>query len=75
MMVEAEWTLFFIRSCHNKTLTKKEKKMMSDYSDYIQDIVQTKKVGLCILCSLPHLMIIVHYSELNAHFYFPNVKE
>lgn len=25
---------------------KKEKKMMSDYSDYIQDVVQTKKVGL-----------------------------
>ncbi|XP_070821539.1 uncharacterized protein [Chaetodon trifascialis] len=27
----------------NKTLTKKEKRVMADYSDYIQDIVKTKK--------------------------------
>ncbi|XP_071338945.1 EH domain-containing protein 2 [Trachinotus anak] len=27
----------------NKTLTKKEKRMMAEYSDYIQDIVKTKK--------------------------------
>lgn len=46
LIVEADWTLVFIRSRHNKTLTKKEKKMMTDYSDYIQDVVQTKKVGL-----------------------------
>lgn len=46
MIVEADRTLFFIRSCHNKTLTKKEKTMMTDYSDYIQDIVQAKKVSL-----------------------------
>lgn len=37
--------LLFIPSRHNKTLTKKEKKMMTDYSDYIQDVVRNKKVG------------------------------
>lgn len=49
---------------------KKEKKVMSDYSDYIQDVVQTKKVGLFYF-----MIIIVHYNDLIAHFYFPNVTE
>lgn len=30
----------------NKTLTKKEKRMMAEYNDYIQDIVKTKKSKL-----------------------------
>lgn len=62
VIVEADRTLFFIRSCHHKTLTKKEKKMMADYSDYIQDVVQTKKVGLfCFMQFAPS----DNYSEFN----------
>lgn len=30
----------------NKTLTKKEKKVMTEYSEYIQEVVKTKKVRL-----------------------------
>jgi len=36
--------MFFILSQRKKTLTKKEKRTMAEYSDYIQDIVKTKKV-------------------------------
>lgn len=45
MIVDTYRLLPFIPSRHNKTLTKKEKKMMTDYSDYIQDVVRNKKVG------------------------------
>lgn len=38
--------MFFIFSRGNKTMTKKEKRTMAEYSDYIQDIVKTKKVRL-----------------------------
>lgn len=49
-----------IPSRHNKTLTKKEKKMMTDYSDYIQDVVKTKKVGFLFLSCL---IVIVRYTK------------
>lgn len=45
MIVDTCRLLLFIPSRHNKTLTKREKKMMTDYSDYIQDVVRNKKVG------------------------------
>lgn len=38
--------MLFILSRGNKTLTKKEKKTMAEYSDYIQEIVKTKKVRI-----------------------------
>lgn len=37
--------MFFILSQRNETLTKKEKRVMTEYNDYIQDIVKTKKVS------------------------------
>lgn len=60
LIVEAEPTLFSIRSRHNKTLMKKEKQMMSDYSDYIQDVVQTKKVGLFYFMQFASSVNFVH---------------
>lgn len=53
---------YFFYSRGNKTLTKKEKRKMAEYSDYIHDIVKPKKVSFvlhlivqfvyCILCLL-----------------------
>lgn len=37
-------------------MTKKEKKMMAEYSDYIQEIVKTKKVRFLFCAILPHLV-------------------
>lgn len=39
---------------------------MTDYSDYIQDVVKTKKVGSLLSCILPHLIIILHDNNLKA---------
>lgn len=45
MIVEsASVVILFLFSRGNKTLTKKEKRAMAEYSNYIQDIVKTKKV-------------------------------
>lgn len=46
--------MLFILSRGNKTLTKKEKKMMAEYSDYIQEIVKTKKVRF-LFCAICHV--------------------
>lgn len=45
MIVEsASVVILFLLSRGNKTLTKKEKRAMAEYSNYIQDIVKIKKV-------------------------------
>uniref|UniRef100_A0A7N9AKD0 Si:dkey-98f17.5 n=1 Tax=Mastacembelus armatus TaxID=205130 RepID=A0A7N9AKD0_9TELE len=53
--------LFLIVSRGNKTLTKKERRTMTEYSDYIQDIVKTKKVRSLFYALMPFIWIIQKY--------------
>lgn len=58
MIVEsASVVILFLLSRGNKTLTKKEKRAMAEYSNYIQDIVKTKKV--CHLKYISQMDILV----------------
>lgn len=74
-IADSDPTLFFIPSCHNKTLTKKEKKKMSDYSDYIQDVVKTKKVWLFIFKKCYAVLSMrCSRTDLSEPVFIPQVK-
>ena len=42
-----------------QTLSKKEKRTLADYSDYIQDVVRVKKVRNNVLSIKVHFYVIV----------------
>lgn len=58
--------MFFVASRRNKTLTKKEKRTMTEYSDYIQDIVKTKKVRCIFWVNRSKLFFDLDCSNLKA---------